>query len=130
MTEICARLHAFGVTSALLRQLDQKLAMLVLSFVRIKFSANHLLILIQAFKVFSNPKAEDIRMRAELNKLYMETDQVIHKLGDEIKEELGDVRGKIKSLSQQLKVKEYVVLIAGNSMIIKSVVSYFGFNLI
>lgn len=56
-------------------------------------------------------------MRAELNKLFIETDQVIHKLGDEIQEQLGDVRGKIKSFRQQLEVKEYVVLIAGNSMI-------------
>ena len=56
-------------------------------------------------------------MRDKLNKLYTETDQVIHKLGDEIQKQLGDVRGKIKSFRKQLEVKEYVVLIAGNLVI-------------
>ena len=60
-------------------------------------------------------------MRAEVNKLYTRMEEVLHKLDDKIQEQEqeqqqhGDICSKIQRLRQQLEVKQYVVLIAGNS---------------
>ena len=71
----------------------------------------------QAFSVLTEAKEEDERKRATLHQFYEDTEDCLNSMDDKIRnileQNIGNLSDKIAMNKQNLKQKDYIVLVAG-----------------
>ncbi|KAJ7349513.1 hypothetical protein OS493_038882 [Desmophyllum pertusum] len=74
---------------------------------------------IKAFSVLTDAKQDDERKRAALHKFYEDTEDCLHSMDDKVQSVLeqgiGNLKDKMAFNKRNLKQKEYIVLVAGET---------------